>query len=306
MPKSVRRKASHDSSEYRSTNQGATWMVAHSVKPTALVRDIAYSPEYNNDDTLFLAADSSTEGVYRSNDRGDSWKLVGGGPTSYAHALIASPAYITDTTIFAGTALGVFWSQDGGVRWPLDPIGLSGKNVLSLAISPDYYTDGVILAGVQDEGVYGSADGGSTWDLWSTGIPAASVTALAVSPDFGSDETMYAAVESNGVYRSTNGGQNWEPMNTGLGDHYVLCLDLDPTGQYLFAGTKYSGLWVKDTTIDPPTPTPTFTPEPTATNTPAPTATFTPTAEPTATNTPEPTPTFTPEVFYISLPLLWK
>ena len=91
-------------------------------------------------------------------------------------------------------------------------------------------------------------------------------------------------------------------MNAGLDDYYVLCLELDPTGQYLFAGTKYSGLWIKDTTVDPPTPTPeptnTYTPEPTATNTP----------EPTATNTPEPTPTptFVPEVFFLYLPLLCK
>jgi hypothetical protein len=56
-------------------------------------------------------------------------------------------------------------------------------------------------------------------------------------PGTGTD-AVFAGTTDRGVFRSGNDGDLWTAADAGLTDLQVLCLATDPTGTYLFAGTK--------------------------------------------------------------------
>ncbi|HID64568.1 MAG TPA: exo-alpha-sialidase [Anaerolineae bacterium] len=84
--------------------------------------------------------------------------------------LTVSPNYGDDQTLFARLDEGLIKSTDGGRTWWPVNIGLPLKDdgnppsVLSLAISPDYASDGTLFVGLVDHGVYRSVDGGESWE----------------------------------------------------------------------------------------------------------------------------------------------
>jgi len=85
------------------------------------VQDIAFSPGFAQDQTLFVA---TTQGVYKSTNGGDNWLRASQGLTvTHVTALALAPDYTESQTLFAGTAGGgVFKSQDGGGSWtPVNP-----------------------------------------------------------------------------------------------------------------------------------------------------------------------------------------
>ena len=132
-----------------------------------------------------------------------SWESIG--PTGgFAWALIASPAYGTDSTVFAGTdGRGVLRSSDGGATWRrINSPGL-GRIIATMAASPAYETDGTLFAG-GPTGVYRSTDRGDSWEEVIDGLENPGVLSLAISPGFAEDATLFAGT-SDGVYKSTDG-----------------------------------------------------------------------------------------------------
>lgn len=144
--------------------------------------------------------------------------------------------------VFAGCGSGLLRSADGGQTWKdaLEHLNLSEPvPVTSLAISPEFESDGVILAGSAG-GVFRAA---SKQDFQVTMLPSPPpmVSSLAISPDFGKDDTVFAGTMEDGVFVSKNRGASWVAWNFGLLDLNVLCLAISPafgTDETLFAGTE--------------------------------------------------------------------
>jgi hypothetical protein len=110
--------------------------------------------------------------LHQSLDSGFTWQDLSAGlpaGTVWVRALALSPDFEKDGTLFAGLDEGVIKSTDGGRTWrPVNaglPLKDDGKppSVLSLAISPDYPTDGTLFVGLVDYGVYRSVGGGENW-----------------------------------------------------------------------------------------------------------------------------------------------
>lgn len=59
--------------------------------------------------------------------------------------------------------------------------------------------------------------------------------------------TKLFAGNDNGVYYSTNLALNWTLLNNGLPK--IAILSLESNGDFLYAGTKGSGLWKLDVTV---------------------------------------------------------
>ena len=81
-----------------------------------------------------ILAGSYSNGVFRSEDNGDSWTLVNFGSiiSTYSYQSFA----VSGTTIFAGTwGSGVFRSADNGDSWTEVNSGLTTKLILSLTVS---------------------------------------------------------------------------------------------------------------------------------------------------------------------------
>jgi photosystem II stability/assembly factor-like uncharacterized protein len=180
------------------------------------VAALALSPNYPADHAVF--AGLRGQGVYRTDDSGDSWKCVS--PDGWmVVALAISPDYTTDGTLFASTGLSttgfhVYRSTDEGGTWQeVTPAWAAPPNAPLLAISSDFATDRTlyVLGGLH---TYVSTDGGDTFVEVGGWFAAHDVRGLAFSPDYAADETLFALVHGVGLYKSTDGGATWNP--TGL------------------------------------------------------------------------------------------
>lgn len=146
-------------------------------------------------------------------------------------------------TVWAATSTGVYKSTDGGANWGL--LGLSGQNVLSVAVDPN--NSNALVASVRDVGIFVSSDGGETWPggPFNTGLNNANPSVVALVFDPSVAGRVYAADYYSGVYRSTDGGQNWSAFPdgsmTGLGTKAVK--DLAWVGGVLYAATQGGGVF---------------------------------------------------------------
>ena len=166
------------------------------------------SPNYANDSSIWLAADSDAnenDEVFRSTDGGTTWSsrsLV-----ACSDSTIDSLLAIDQNTILIGCADGdVFRSINGGFLFS-QSTGTPGVDVNSIAMSPNYATDNEILIGSEGD-VRLSTDGGTTFtQLGISGGPGSSGAdndnAVAFHPDYASNSMVFAAnVDSgDGVFR---------------------------------------------------------------------------------------------------------
>jgi photosystem II stability/assembly factor-like uncharacterized protein len=191
---------------------------------------------------------ASLSGLHVSFDNGRTWQSGYGSlelenplPTS---AVVVSPDFKTDRTIFAGIPGGVLRSIDGGRKWEQKAFPNPPPLISTLAISPDFLHDGIILAGTTEDGVFHSDDNGQHWKAWNFGLLDLNVYCMGISPDFGKDETVFLGVES-GIFLSKNGGRAWKEVNLPVGFDPVLSLAVSPAfpeDRLVYAGTETKGL----------------------------------------------------------------
>lgn len=108
------------------------------------------------------------QGVYVSNDGGQSWAMANTGLTDLdVTALVVTS---NGAAIYAGTRHGgVFKSNDNGAHWQALNTGLD-PHICSLVISPN--DNQVIYAGIAGGGgVYKTTDGGQNWQAMNAGLP---------------------------------------------------------------------------------------------------------------------------------------
>ena len=146
---------------YKSSDGGSNWTKDTSIDEA--ISSIAIAPNFLTTQTIFV---SNYKGIYKSIDGGSSWKNV---HSLNATSLMISPNYSLDNTIFAASpyygssknAL-VHKSTDGGATWKKVINGITNRDVMSLAISPNFANDRTIFAGTWD-GLFMSTNGGASW-----------------------------------------------------------------------------------------------------------------------------------------------
>ena len=205
--------------------------------PAEHVTFIRPSPDYHLDHTLFLGTGdvSYTHKLYRSTDGGQTWtRLRGGLPEGdyLALDLAVSPDFATDRTLFAGSFRGDFWgegvyrSTDGGDTWQPMWNDLIHLRVRDVAISPNYASDGTLLAYARYQRIIPWEGGGSVFRStdrslsWSLVMTAATQAPDALPPpeEFLPPDLPRPAVRfrsadyGRAVERTTDGGETWEPV----------------------------------------------------------------------------------------------
>jgi photosystem II stability/assembly factor-like uncharacterized protein len=168
----------------------------------------------------------------------EPWSSAG----PYGGAITAFAA-ASSRVFYAGSAGGVFKSEDGGATWRDISHGL--RNVVMIAASPDSIT-AYVVAGSR---LYKSIDSATWTDITQGLLSELRPTALIVDPQ--NAKTLYVgstcipdfiSVEftgAAGVYKSTDGGQNWTRIVNGLTGFEVCVneLSLDPAApSHLFMG----------------------------------------------------------------------
>ncbi len=171
---------------------------------------------------------------------GESWTkiaVLGGNST----AVVVSPDYQSDQTVFVGTAgAGVWRSQDGGQTWTRgrNSFMIALQGVADIAISPGYPTDPTLFVLTTKGGIYRSIDAKGNFSFSYIGSIGVVGTALAISPDFQADGVVFAAGVGSGLWYTTSRGNVWN-QDTSTPINLIMALGISPAfaaDQTLFVG----------------------------------------------------------------------
>ena len=121
---------------YLSTNSGASWTQTGLIKTTVWCFAVSGT-------NLFAG---TSGGVFLSTNNGSSCTAAN---TPFSR--FSSMAQI-GSNLFAGTSGGVFLSTNNGASWT--PIGLTNKDITSIAVSPNGKGDTNLFAGTYSDGVW--------------------------------------------------------------------------------------------------------------------------------------------------------
>src|SRR3954453_17417491 len=242
---------------YRSDDRGATWRRI-GLEGTSRISRIVIDP--TNERRIFVAATGNLykpggeRGLYRSDDGGDSWKLVlaGENATTGATDLAIDPKnpkvmYAAvwdalrepDRSTYNGMGSGVFKSTDGGDTWTridqpfLGPSPEMGRIGVTVASANTLYAGAAGPSGGQN-GFFRSTDGGATF------TPSSSADLVNADYVYGwwfgrvwTDPKDPNAVWVAGVNmaKSTDGGQTWDSPGGFHADQHAMAWDPKKPGR---------------------------------------------------------------------------
>lgn len=198
----------------------------------------------------------SAEGIWRSTDKGKTWKAANEGlAIPYVRWIAASPKQLA--LILAGTEpAGIFVSNDAGNSWNINPAVLKLRDangwflpysprsgcVRGFAVAESGPNKGRIYAAVEVGGVLVSDDNGRSWQLaaGSDGKPEMNreletmihpdVHSITVNP---SSSDIVTAATGGGLFRSIDAGRSWKNIYP----CYIRAVWVDPIDhQHLVAG----------------------------------------------------------------------
>ena len=230
-----------DGHVFTSTDEGGHWLMISRIGTGQddVVTHILVDPRdsnrlYASSWTLY----SGGGGVYRSDDAGHTWNLIG-----LAHETVRALAQsATDPTLLlAGSLTGVYRSTDEGASWTrITPENHPDLNRFdSLAFDPK--DNNIIYAGTYHL-PWKTTDGGKNWFPVVKGmIDDSDVMNIIVDP--ANSENVHA-VACSGIYHSTNSGTDWVKYKSiPTVFRRTQLIRMDPTDpNTLYAGTT-SGLW---------------------------------------------------------------
>jgi ligand-binding sensor domain-containing protein len=179
----------------------------------------------------------TTEGIYRSTDKGNHWVQFGFKDTNVTGLIINKKGQIfacyglVSATVPVYPCHGIYRSNDGGISWQLK---ISGFYSQTPAISFAMTKDGILYAGTIGSGVFRSTNDGDTWTHLSFGDTTGEVACLA----FASDSLFILGTEYSGLHRSTNAGTIWQKISSL--NCYSLAVD---AGGNIYAGTD-KGIYI--------------------------------------------------------------
>jgi photosystem II stability/assembly factor-like uncharacterized protein len=180
---------------YRTDDGGRNWQARNVGVRAQFLPPENWYPEFgqcvhkivshsSNPDRLFL---QNHWGLYRSDDRGDSWSDIANGvPSDFGFALDIDPnspdtAYIIplESDEFRCTPdakLRVYRTQNAGSSWEPLSNGLPQENafetVLRDALSTDERKPTGIYFGTRNGKLFGSRDAGTSWETIEEGLPS--------------------------------------------------------------------------------------------------------------------------------------
>jgi len=260
---------------YRRRDGDAGWQsLTKGLPANPEVRAIALHPD--NPEILFAG---TQKGIFRSDDRGDSWTSLGlPGPLQTVWSIAIDPR--DARTLFVGVEGFAIWrTRDGGDDWQRLDVPAPGgvpamrfpTRVVRIVIDPK--APDHVYAGLEVDGVVRSVDGGDSWtdvsgDLLAlaeanerlqsglgTGDPRegmVDIHALAVS--WTEPDTVYLA-NRMGLFLSGDGGMHWSELGIGRFSPLTYARDVqvsphDPVRYYaalsVAAVSDAGSLWCSD------------------------------------------------------------
>lgn len=226
---------------WKTTNRGQTWVNVFDGMAVSTFGDVAIA---TSDPNVMYAgtgeqnnrqSTSWGNGVYRSDDGGDTWRHLGLDETRHIGKVEIDPtnpdvAYVAALGNLwrANPDRGVFRSRDGGSTWEnvlyiddltgavdlvMDP---SNPLILYAATYQRLRRAWGFNGGGPGSGIYKTTDGGDTWRELTRGIPDGDKGRIGLAIAASNPLVLNALIEhatESGTYRTTNGGESWEKVN---------------------------------------------------------------------------------------------
>ncbi|WP_114777544.1 VPS10 domain-containing protein [Botryobacter ruber] len=191
--------------------------------------------------------------VYKSNDRGDTWKAISNSLSTDNLTYLAVAPLNTDI-IYTGTSGGintkskVFKTENGGDKWTdiTGSLPVTAANISNLSVNPLNPEHVVVTFSGFSAGnkVYSSEDGGKTWQNISGALPNIPVN-CSVFRDAASNE-VYIGTDLGVFFKDST--SEWQPFNNGLPNVVVTDLKIHFAENKILAATFGRGIWVSDLT----------------------------------------------------------
>ncbi len=258
---------------WKTTNRGHTWRNVFSDQAVSTFGDVAIAP--SDSDVLYAGtgeqnnrqSSSWGNGVYRSDDGGETWRHLGLTETRHIGSVQVHP---NDPDIAYVAALGNLWSgseergvyrtRDGGRTWERVLFVDEFTGAVDLVVDP---TDpGTLYAatyqrlrrtwgfngGGPGSGIYRSVDGGDTWGELTNGIPSGDKGRIGLAISQSNPRVLSALIEhadgaEQGTYRSEDGGATWSRVNSlDPRPMYYSEIFIDPSNEdrvYVLATSAY-------------------------------------------------------------------
>jgi photosystem II stability/assembly factor-like uncharacterized protein len=168
-------------------------------------------------------------GIIRSDDGGQSWRVIGVQPGAAVHPDIHGLAICTAQphVLYAATPQGIFYSEDGGERWEQRIEGLEPLYCRPVAVHPRQPECAVTVATYGASGFFGIAaertggqvfwteDGGRHWQA-AHGLPAALQPTPALVAEPSHPGRLWLPLFSGQIFTSDDAGQTWREVARGL------------------------------------------------------------------------------------------
>jgi photosystem II stability/assembly factor-like uncharacterized protein len=246
---------------WKTTNSGTTWKPVFDNEKSYSIGCVVLDP--SNPEIVWVGTGENVggrhvafgDGVYRSDDGGESWKNMGLKDSQHISEIIVDP---TDSnTVYvasqgplwsAGGERGLFKTTDGGVTWTnvlsdgewtgVTDVVMDSRDpkVLYAATWQHHRTVAAVIDGGPETAIYKTDDGGASWTRLEKGLPKGNMgkIGLAISPQ--NPDVVYAVIEldnrKGGTWRSSNRGASWEKrsdaVSSGTGPHYYQELEASP------------------------------------------------------------------------------
>jgi photosystem II stability/assembly factor-like uncharacterized protein len=152
---------------FKSTNNGATWTeISGNGLPTAALGRVGLAVGYGSRGSrVYALIDGDKPGLYRSDDSGGTWQLVGTDRRIiergwYFGEIVVDP---NNADVVYAPNVGLNRSTDGGRTWTSIKGAPGGDDYHALWIDP---ADSNRLVTGVDQGATISVDGGLTWSSW--------------------------------------------------------------------------------------------------------------------------------------------
>jgi len=211
------------------------------------------------------------DGVFKSNDAGETWQPVGMRDAHSISAIVVDPkdpnvVYVASMGhVFAPDPnRGIFKSTDGGRSWNKILFVDNNTGAICLVMDPNhpelmYATmweatrkPWALSSGGPGSGIYKTTDGGANWTniTHNPGLPQGVLGRIGVSIALSKPDTVYAIIQAKegGVFRSDDAGATWQRVNDEMKlrqrAFYYMTIFVDPKDPNTVYAPEVDALWV--------------------------------------------------------------